>query len=374
MSGLGFILAASSAVFNGSFAAFSKLPSVQRAGTEPVIFNLYVCLGVFVSGFFAIPFYSLSKNEVGITGAGMVAGMLFVLAGLFSFLAIPELGLAIAQGVWGGSAVLVSFLWGAVGPTKVRGLIGSIGGSVGAVTLLLIGIFGIIWSQTLSKTLASKADGYGNENAALLDRVKGSTAVNSASARKKRKALGFVYAALVGIFGGSILVPLSYVPEPEKYGGLGFLPAFGVGCAILGIVVTAGFYGLVEKRRPSFDVKASLLPGLAAGFVWNCGNVCSIYAMDPTPNVPGSSGLSYGVAYPMMQCALFISGIWGIFVFKEIKGIQAIAAFFVFGGILLGGAAMLGAYGPQTAKSGNNTNLSSAMFSAAGSFGPSYAY
>lgn len=52
--------------------------------------------------------------------AGMVAGMLFVLAGLFSFLAIPELGLAIAQGVWGGSAVLVSFLWGAVGPTKVR--------------------------------------------------------------------------------------------------------------------------------------------------------------------------------------------------------------------------------------------------------------
>lgn len=34
----------------------------------------------------------------------------------------------------------------------------------------------------------------------------------------------------------------------------------------------------------------------------------------------------------------------------------------------------LGAYGPQTAKSGNNTNLSSAMFSAAGSFGPSYAY
>jgi len=29
----------------------------------------------------------------------MVAGMLFVLAGLFSFLAIPELGLAVGQGV-----------------------------------------------------------------------------------------------------------------------------------------------------------------------------------------------------------------------------------------------------------------------------------
>ena len=37
---VGFLLAAGSAVFNGSFAACAKLPSVQRAGTEPVIFNL----------------------------------------------------------------------------------------------------------------------------------------------------------------------------------------------------------------------------------------------------------------------------------------------------------------------------------------------
>ena len=80
--------------------------------------------------------------------------------------------------------------------------------------------------------------------------------------------------------------------------------------------------------------------------------------MDPTPNVEGSSGLSYGVAYPIMQCALFVSGIWGVFLFKEIQGTRAIVAFFAFGGILLGGAAMLGAYGPQAAASGNGTNHS----------------
>jgi hypothetical protein len=35
-----------------------------------------------------------------------------VLAIAFSFAAINLVGLALAQGVWGGVAILVSFLWG----------------------------------------------------------------------------------------------------------------------------------------------------------------------------------------------------------------------------------------------------------------------
>jgi hypothetical protein len=56
-----------------------------------------------------------------------------------------------------------------------------------------------------------------------------------------------------------------------------------------------------------------------------------------------------------MQCALFISGIWGVFVFKEIVGRRAILAFFVSGAVLLGGAALLGAYGPASPESSNGT-------------------
>lgn len=43
---------------------------------------------------------------------GMVAGALFVLSVTFSFAAIPFIGLAMAQGVWGGSAILVAWIWG----------------------------------------------------------------------------------------------------------------------------------------------------------------------------------------------------------------------------------------------------------------------
>ena len=77
---------------------------------------------------------------------------------------------------------------------QVGGVIENVGGSVGAVVLLLVGIFGIIWSQTLSRSAASKADGYGVADAetTLLDSK--DSAVNGAGQRKPRKALGFVYA------------------------------------------------------------------------------------------------------------------------------------------------------------------------------------
>ena len=47
--------------------------------------------------------------------------------------------------------------------------------------------------------------------------------------------------------------------------------------------------------------------------VLQVGNLCSILATkDP------SVGLS--IAYPIMQCGLFVGGLWGICLFKELKG------------------------------------------------------
>ena len=48
-----------------------------------------------------------------------------------------------------------------------------------------------------------------------------------------------------------------------------------------------------------------------------------------------------GIAYPILQCAILFSGIWGVFVFKEIIGNNVIITFFGGGAILLTGAVML---------------------------------
>jgi multidrug transporter EmrE-like cation transporter len=48
----------------------------------------------------------------GFSTIGIIAGTLFVLATSASFQAIDYIGVALAQGIWGGIAMVVSYTWG----------------------------------------------------------------------------------------------------------------------------------------------------------------------------------------------------------------------------------------------------------------------
>lgn len=45
----GFLLASLSAVLNGSFIVFSKLPSVRASEVDPLVFQMWTSMGVFLS-------------------------------------------------------------------------------------------------------------------------------------------------------------------------------------------------------------------------------------------------------------------------------------------------------------------------------------
>lgn len=77
-------------------------------------------------------------------------------------------------------------------------------------------------------------------------------------------------------------------------------------------------------------------PGLAAGAVWNAGNTCCIAAVT-NPQV----GLA--VAMPVMQAGLFVAGLWGICLYREIRGARALAAYWCSGAVLVLGVALLAA-------------------------------
>ena len=97
----GLLFALASAVFNGSFAAFSKLPSA--AIVHPIVFNVYVSLGVLMSSVLAIAFLPLVNEGPTFTPLGALAGLLFVGASSLSFIAATNVGLSTAQGVWRAS-------------------------------------------------------------------------------------------------------------------------------------------------------------------------------------------------------------------------------------------------------------------------------
>ena len=74
---------------------------------------------------------------------------------------------------------------------------------------------------------------------------------------------------------------------------------------------------------------------MVSGTIWNIGNVGSIY---------GIQDVGYAIAYPLMQTALFVGGLWGILAFKEIAG-RAIGVFFSASVVLMIGALLLVLYG-----------------------------
>merc|ERR1712146_654357 len=118
------------------------------------------------------------------------------------------------------------------------------------------------------------------------------------------------YAVLVGLAGGSTLFPMEYAAKGQQ--GLVLLPAFGVGALAMALLVFVGFvcYKGGVGGMPPMHIGLTLGTGLFSGLLWNVSNVLAIYSI---PRI----GLS--VAYPMLQCALFVAGLWWIFVFKEIR-------------------------------------------------------
>jgi len=107
------------------------------------------------------------------------------------------------------------------------------------------------------------------------------------------------------------------------------------GVLITAPIVTAVLVMVQQGPWPPLHPKQAALPGIASGTCWNLGNMCSIIATTD-PEV----GLS--IAYPVMQCGLFVAGLWGILLYRELRGKWQLG-FWLPGLFVLLGASMLAA-------------------------------
>lgn len=348
---VGYGLAVLSSVFNGIFAAPSRMKRVEATEIHPLAFNVWVSLGVFLSCLVSIPITAgVPSEDFAFPPLGLLAGALLVLAVGASFLAIQRVGLSLGQAVWGGSAVIVSFLWGSLGPDGVGSAPKNVGLSILGVCMIVLGIVVCVvageWSRRQSIASAAASFDRGGsivEDEPLLSRPPENDEITKTSQSGngiKDVVIGISFAASVGIFGGSILVPKNFLPKEQQQ--LAFIPAFGVGC-LLACAVVFGIFSLVNRKVPQLHPRACAAPGIVSGILWNLGNYASIFAMSPLT----SWQLPYAVAYPILQSAVIFSGVIGIFIFKEIQGWKPISTFFLGAAVVIGGCVMLGVFGPQ---------------------------
>ena len=262
-----------------------------------------------------------------------------MLANYFAFLAIPRAGLALSQGVWGGVALVVSFIWGVYGPTdrsrpkvclaptracfvyclelselpKMMHLQNLYANPARRCNLLHVVRRGwptytyTPWPyrRRVQHTMFQLMKGQ-IESMEFLPIIKQGHK-NSTNGIK----MGLLYAMCTGLFGGSILVPL----ELSSVSGLDSLPSFGHGVFLSSFLITILFALSSGSSQPLPKTARNIVPGIISGFIFNAGNTMSILAIP---------SIGFAVAQPLMQCALFVSGLLGIFLFKEIQDTKRI--------------------------------------------------
>lgn len=286
---------------------------------------------------------------------GIVSGLFWVPAGIAAIYAVKHAGLAVSQGIWSSIIVLVSFAWGMlVFDEEVK----SKTAACLAVFLMIIGLWGMSYYSSpvilqvveegerrdhekdfghkkLKNLRYTKCDSDIDENDDGLFMTKEDSETRMRAVRNKKCSkfeptihqMGLAAAIFNGIWGGSVLVPMHYAPD--DVGGVGYVISFAIGASIVTLLLwIARFFFILFRLNndnnnnrsyseayaslPSLHLKIMWLPGSISGILWSIGNLCSMVSVQY---------LGEGVGYSVTQSSMLVSGLWGMFYFREVKGI-----------------------------------------------------
>lgn len=152
--------------------------------------------------------------------------------------------------------------------------------------------------------------------------------------KSKNVLLGLFFCSLTGIFAGSTMVPLRFNPDKSATS----LISFGIGAITCNLLILFPYF-LIKREFPNFHFKYTVLPGFANGICWSIGMILATYIT--------MSDLGLTIGYPLCQCAMIVSSLWGILVFKEIRGWKSLLQFSISILILVPGCILLGIFGKQ---------------------------
>lgn len=307
----GILFAILSAIANGTFTVFSKIDFVKRAAVDPLLFTFWACVGIVGSSL-----VSLVRVRFIWTPQGLLSGIFFALSTANAFRAVKLIGMSVGTGIWCGTAIIVSFIGGLI--VDPKGGVNNLMLAILAILLVLVGIGGVTWAGHVG----CESSGI-EENIALLISQK-----RAGGRGVKKLSQGVIAALITGVLGGLIMMPMTQSPPAIQ--GLSYLPSFAIGVAIFAPVVTAIPY-LSTQECPRMELRMGALPGIVSGIVWNIGNILSMLAIGI---------IGYTIAYPILYCGIFIAGLWGMFLFNEIRG-NAAALYWGSGFLILTGIILL---------------------------------
>jgi len=298
-------------------------------------------------------------QEFSFTPWGIVSGFFWVPGGVAMVYAIKSAGLAIGMGIGSSFIVLVSFTWGIfIFQERVESRVDA---SL-AILLMMAGLWGMAYYSSPkaqiemdhdivesveyrgvhghSSDVADEEESFHEESDVYDDVTEPSPDVAICGRKVSRRKLGMAAAVFNGAWGGSIMVPMKFAPADAN--GRGYVISFAIGASIVTLFLWLLRYSYnVGRTRsvvkaydalPSFHLRVMWLPGALSGTLWSIGNFFSILSVEH---------LGEGVGYSVVQAAMLVSGLWGIFWFREIVCATAISKWFVSAGLTITGILLL---------------------------------
>ena len=362
----GWMAAAIAALAYGSYGV--PIKATSDVDVHPLVLQTYKTFALFSMSWVVL----LLGEEAKWSEFGIFAGFLWVSGGAFGILAIRNAGMAVAVGTWASVMVLINFFWGLL---IFREPVNSFPRACIAFGALICGLVGMSKFSAVAKNPPSGPVSNGVRSEIELQpssSISASVAGNLSSRRrvdcedmtpmlplddtendsssmgfeendKQAKAghinvlglpltkrnFGILCAVLNGILAGSSLIPMHFAKAHGCY-GFSFILSFGSGSLAANIALWVLYFIYVYNSEgttlvgacammPPLYLKELWFRGLLAGFLITVAMFSSIMAI---------SFLGQGVGNSLVQTKILISGLWGIFWFREVKDTRAIAKWF----------------------------------------------
>jgi len=374
----GFLAAFISCLSFGTFAVPMKGEAATSVDIDPLVFQSYKVFWCFATSFLVL----LAGEKVQFTPWGIVSAAFWVPAGMSHVCGVRTAGLAIAQATLASLIVLVSFSWG-IFFFKER--VKNLASACSAVLLIVGGIWGMShYSSPTSKTgndivetemvelkkqnsdtTISPSNSTDSDDSLLINDIENKNQIVNQKIIHGHKTgfeadviwfskyinkkynihttprlIGISCSGFGGVWGGTQMVPLQYSSEETQ--GLGFIISFAIGAVIwtciLWFIRYMYYYNKLKSATeayyalPSFHVKTMYFAGSISGLLWSLGNICSIISV---------TYLGEGIGFSVTQGSMLISGLWGIFHFKEITQAHDIRMWIVMAIITITGILLL---------------------------------
>ena len=284
----------------GSFTAPMKCKTVVAAALDPVVFQLYMCVGIAAASALPLAVPQIWEARAWTWYAVVSAGF-WVPASILSVYCVRDVGIALGQGVWSGIVALTSFLWGQLvfNRTMRDPALGGFG-----IALLVCGIaaLGFISGGDPQHDAADLDAPLVDTAASVQEAVVPIPGAAPTAERPRRRVRGLVLALCVGLLAGSTMVPLELSPtvpfhDPDHgLNSLTFAVCFGVssaGVALAIFLLHVLGRRLCGKPAPRMEWRTCALPALLSGGLWAVGNLGCVLAVLPP--------LGLTVGYPLSQ-------------------------------------------------------------------------